>query len=170
MSTLFEVPLKPISGAEFSPCRTWRYALWRFWNWSTPPKLVAFIGLNPSTADEQINDPTIRRCIGFAKAWGFDGLFMLNAYGFRATDPADMKRAADPVGPEHDERLMHYRNRAQSFVAAWGAHCEPSRAARVCDLIGRRIDCLGRTKSGAPKHPLYLPRTAHRELYWSPAE
>lgn len=153
------------SGAEFSPCRTWRYSLWR--SWDTRP-LVAFIGLNPSTADEIRNDRTVRRCMGFAHAWGFGGLLMLNAYAFRATKPAAMKAAADPVGPDHDERLRNSRAFAAEFVAAWGNHCDQARAARVCQLIGRRIDCLGTTSSGAPRHPLYLKATTARKAFYSP--
>jgi hypothetical protein len=152
-------------GADFSPCRTWRFALWRRWD-SRP--LVAFIGLNPSTADETRDDPTVRRCIGFAKAWGYGGLLMLNAYAFRATDPAELQGAVDPIGPEHDKRLTTFRCCASAFVAAWGIRCEPERAARVCEVIGQRIDCLGKTKNGAPRHPLYLKTTTTRTPYWSP--
>lgn len=160
----------PESGAVFSPCGTWRYLLWRCWSeiGHGLPR-VAFVGLNPSTADESVDDPTIRRCIGFAKRWGFGGLTMLNAYAFRATDPADMKRARDPVGPGHDEFLKHAAKAVDAIVAAWGVHCEPYRAAKVCQLLDRSIECLGKTKDGKPKHPLYLRGDAARIPYWSPA-
>lgn len=152
------------TGAEFSSCRTWRYALWRFW--AEGPR-IAFIGLNPSTADEKRDDPTLRRCIGFARAWGFGGLYMLNAYAFRATDPAVLKRVADPIGPHQDRRLRSYVTRASALVAAWGVHCEPCRADRICALLRRSLDCLGRTKDGAPCHPLRLKKTTVREPYYS---
>jgi hypothetical protein len=166
-STLFESD-RLISGAQFSECRTWRYGLWRIWDWQGHANCVAFIGLNPSTADETLDDPTIRRCIGFAKRWGFGGCYMLNAYAFRATDPRVMKQAADPVGPGNDEALAYYRSRVGLIIAAWGVHCEPERERRVCEVIGQPIYCLGKTKDGRPKHPLYLRADTEREIFWSP--
>jgi len=154
------------TGAEFSPCRTWRYALWR--HWGDGPK-IAFIGLNPSTADETCDDPTVRRCIGFARSWGFGGLYMLNAYAFRATLPADLKSALDPIGPHQDRRLRHYARRADGLIAAWGTHCEPQRAARICTLLRQRLDCLGRTRNGSPCHPLYLSKATEREPFYTPS-
>ncbi|HVJ81095.1 MAG TPA: DUF1643 domain-containing protein [Planctomycetia bacterium] len=157
------------SGALFSPCRTWRYALWRRWNDEKRANCVAFIGVNPSTADEKDDDPTIRRCIGFAKSWGYGGLCMLNAYAFCATDPAALKSATDPIGPENDEALLRFTADSVAIVAAWGRHCGASRAEEVCRLVARPIECLGRNLSGSPRHPLYLPAGARRELYWRPA-
>jgi hypothetical protein len=153
-------------GADFSPCRKWRYALWREWGPCDPSRRVAFIGLNPSTADESIDDPTIRRCIGFAKSWGYSGLVMLNAYAFRATDPKDMKKAADPIGPDNDAKLAEYSEWCAAYVAAWGAHCSPSRARSVCEVIGHRIQCLGKTKDGHPKHPLYLASNTRLQPFY----
>jgi hypothetical protein len=165
LPNLFETVVEIESGADFSPCRTWRYGLWRRWD---ERPLLAFIGLNPSTADETRNDPTVRRCIGFARSWGYGGLLMLNAYGLRSTDPAGLWRVDDPVGPGHDERMREHAAQASACVAAWGVHCESSRAARVCEVIGRRVDCLGLTKGGAPRHPLYLKASSRRSLYWAP--
>lgn len=160
-------PAEPF-GATFSPCRTFRYALWRDWNWQGYANRVAFVGLNPSTADENVDDPTIRRCIGFAKAWGFGGIVMLNLYGFRATDPKAMLSALDRVGPGNDEELAYQRTRVGLIVAAWGAHAEQSRATEVCKILAKSIYALGSTKSGMPKHPLYLAKDTKLELYWSP--
>lgn len=147
------------SGAFFSTCRTWRYALWRRWG-KRSGRFVAFIGLNPSTADETINDPTVTRCINYAKRWGFDGMYMLNMFAYRATDPNDMKAATDPVGPRHDEWLRVYANRCALVVAAWGTHgIYLNRNRTVISLFRREgidLHCLGRTKDGHPKHPLYL--------------
>jgi hypothetical protein len=149
--------------AVLSPCRTWRYALER--RWGTGP-FVLFVGLNPSTADESVDDPTIRRCIGFAKAWGFGGLLMGNLFAFRATSPRDLCRALDPVGPDTDVWLGTLSVRASVVVAAWGAHpFALSRSEDVLALLGDDVCCLGTTKSGAPRHPLYLPKTAALSRY-----
>lgn len=157
-----------ICGAEFSPCRVYRYALWRQWNWQGYANQVMFIGLNPSTADETEDDPTIRRCIGFAKRWGFGGLLMMNAYAFRATDPKVMKAASDPTGPGNDEALSYRATQVGCVIAAWGAHCTPERERQVCDVVGKRIECLGRTKHGRPKHPLYLRADTERQFFYEP--
>src|SRR4028119_2392792 len=90
-------------GAIFDPTRTYRYALWRTWDAARPP--VAFVLLNPSTADARRDDPTIRRCANFARTWGFGGLEVVNLFAFRATHPTDLKCAADPVGPQNDVHL-----------------------------------------------------------------
>lgn len=144
------------TGATFSPCRTWRYVLWRVWNEALPK--VAFIGLNPSTADEMQDDPTIRRCMGYARSWGYGGIHMLNLFAFRATDPKDMKASFDPVGPENGRYLILWCASAQLRVAAWGAHGEfKNRGADVRSLLwDMDLHHLGLTKAGHPKHPLYL--------------
>jgi hypothetical protein len=163
------VAARPMTtGAFFSECRAYRYALWRDWDWQGYAHRVAFIGLNPSTADETQDDPTIRRCIGFAKAWGFGGLVMLNAYAFRATDPKNMRKAADPIGPANDEKLAYYATQVGCIVAAWGGHCSPSRERRVVDVVRQPVFCLGVTKDGRPKHPLYLPASAARVPFTVP--
>jgi hypothetical protein len=101
-----------------SPCRTYRYSLWR--EWIGGDGYVLFIGLNPSTADETNDDQTIRRCIGFAKAWGFAGVCMANLFAFRATDPKVMMQAADPVGRDNDAWLRTLSDAASLVVGAWG--------------------------------------------------
>lgn len=143
-------------GAVFSTCRKWRYLLRRQWEPGVEPLVV--IGLNPSTADETTDDQTIRRCIGYAQAWGCGGLLMMNAYALRSTDPRGLWRVDDPVGPENDEWLRHVAGLYPdtTFLAAWGAHCEPARAAAVAGLLPS-LACLGLTKAGAPRHPLYMP-------------
>jgi len=157
------------SGAEFSDCRKYRYVLWRRWDWQGYANQLMFIGLNPSTADESEDDPTVRRCIGFAKSWGFGGLLMMNAYAFRATDPKVMKKALDPVGRGNDEAFGYRRTQVGLIVACWGAHCSPEREKRVCEVIDKPIYCLGKTKAGRPKHPLYLRADTERELFWQPS-
>jgi len=156
------------SGAEFSECRTYRYVLWRRWDWQGCANQVMFIGLNPSTANETEDDPTIRRCIRFARDWGYGGLLMMNAYAFRATNPKVMKAAADPVGPGNDEAFGYRRSQVGMIVAAWGAHCPAERERAVCQAVGRTIHCLGKTKSGRPRHPLYLRADTKPEVFWTP--
>ena len=167
-NNLFDYRDDRASGAIFSDCRTWRYALWRRWDLGLSCDMVAFVGLNPSAADESIDDPTIRRCKNFAKKWGFDGMYMLNAYAFRATDPSDMKAAADPVGPKNDQLLRHYGSEVNAIVACWGAHCELTREVVVCQMIGKLVMSLGITKQGRPKHPLYLRADSKPEPFWRP--
>lgn len=142
------------SSAEFSPCRSYRYALERRWDDAGPT--VAFIGLNPSTADEQSNDPTIRRCIGFAQSWGFGSLSMVNLFAMRSKDPRLLYEAEDPIGPDNDRWIEKARRRADALIAAWGTRGtllgrDESVLAKHRDLL-----CLGVTKDGHPRHPLYL--------------
>lgn len=142
----------------FSPCRSYRYALWR--EWIGGEGYAMFVGLNPSTADETQDDPTIRRCIAFAKAWGYAGLCMTNLFAFRATDPKDMKAAADPVGPDNNKHLGMLAQRAGVVVAAWGANgTHRGRDAEVRAMLDQALHCLALTKDGHPGHPLYLPKT-----------
>lgn len=130
--------------------------------------MIAFVGLNPSTATEFKDDPTVRRCKNFAKEWGFDGMYMLNAYGFRATDPKDMKASMDPNGPGNDKALAYRSSQVGLVIAAWGVHCPVEREQEICRLIGRTIHCLGRTKEGRPRHPLYLRSDCKPEVFWEP--
>lgn len=146
--------------ATFSPCRKYRYTLWRIW---TPPahtlRPVMFIGLNPSTADELQDDPTIRRCVGFAKSWGFNGLVMTNLFAYRATKPEDMMTQEDPIGPENDGILGNLAAQTPVVVAAWGVHgTHANRAAEVLRKLPH-MHYLRFTAGGHPAHPLYLPKT-----------
>lgn len=127
---------------------------------------MAFIGLNPSTADETEDDPTVRRCINFAMDWGYDGMVMLNAFAFRATDPKVMKTHPEPVGPDNDAALKHWSDRVPRVVACWGTHgAHQGREAVVRRLIPH-LSVLGLTKDGHPKHPLYLPKGL-RPVLWA---
>jgi hypothetical protein len=115
--------------------------------------------LNPSTADEHSDDPTLRRCIGFARQWGLGGLNVVNLYAFRATKPADLWLAADPVGPENDRYLASAAATDELIVAAWGTHAKRERIQQVLALPGfDRLSCLQITKRGYPSHPLFLPK------------
>lgn len=98
---------------------------------------------------------------------------MVNAYAFKATKPRDMKRASDPIGPKNDTTLRRVVHGVLDLggvaVAAWGSHCSAERELQVCELIGRPLECLGRTKHGRPKHPLFLRADTSREPFWSPS-
>lgn len=127
--------------------------------------MVAFIGLNPSTADETTNDPTVTRCINFAKDWGFGGMFMLNIFAYRATDPDEMKAVVSPIGKENDDVLIQYDKEAALTIACWGNHgSHMGRGKEVLGMISR-LYCLGWNKTLAPKHPLYLPSDTKPRMY-----
>lgn len=147
----------PSCSAVFSPCRRYRYELWR--KWGDGPYAM-FIGLNPSTADETKDDPTIRRCIAFAKAWGYSALCMTNIFAFRATDPDVMKRERNPFGENNQHHLLKCASEAGIVIAAWGVHGTHANGdLAVRDLLSRigvTLQCLGRSKDGHPRHPLYL--------------
>jgi hypothetical protein len=152
------------SGAEFSQDRKYRYTLWRQWeeveNW------VAFIGLNPSIADETEDDPTVRRCINFAKKWGYSGMFMLNIFAYRATDPKEMKAAEDPIGIANNRYINITIYDSDRVVLCWGNHgSHIHRNAAVAELVSYHSNVVhfGLTKSREPKHPLYLSNNA--QLY-----
>lgn len=123
---------------------------------------VLFVMLNPSTADEHQDDPTIRRCVGFAQTWGYARLNVANLYALRATDPRDLFRHDDPVGPGNDLAVIQHARNADAIVVAWGAtqHPQPARADHVLDLLDAahgRVWCLGLTPAtGQPRHPLYV--------------
>lgn len=135
--------------------RLYRYLLVR--RWITGDNLVAFVGLNPSTADETEDDPTIRRCVRFAKDWGYAGLVMVNLFAWRATDPMDMRGVKDAIGTKNNEYLLLAQRECHKMVAAWGGNGDwLGRDKEVVSLL-RNLDCLDWTKMGAPKHPLYIP-------------
>lgn len=146
------------TGAEFSPCRRWRYTLWRIWDSECP--YCAFIGLNPSTATETENDPTVSRCINYARDWGYGGMYMLNLFAWRATDPDDMKAADEPVGEDNDAAILRIANAAGLVICAWGNHgAYRERSTGVKELLRAaniQVHCLTVTGTGEPGHPLYL--------------
>lgn len=147
--------------AVISPCGLYRYTLTRRWG---SGQTVNFIMLNPSTADASVDDPTIRRCIGFAKSWRLAGLVVTNLFAFRATDPADLWKAADPVGPENDRHIWEQAAEASLVICAWGnhgaknGHADAVRA--MLGTIGVELYALKLTGEGQPIHPLYQPAGA----------
>jgi hypothetical protein len=148
--------------AEFSPCRTYRYSLWRDWGVALDTRhdgYVMFVGLNPSTADEANDDPTIRRCISFAQAWGYRALCMTNLFAYRATVREEMTAQQHPIGPENNAALLRLANDALVVVAAWGTYgVHRGRDVEVRRMLPR-LHYLRLTKDGHPAHPLYLPGT-----------
>ena len=150
-----------IGSASLDRTRRYRYRLRR--DWQTSPRRVTFIMLNPSTADARVLDPTIRRCVGFARAWGFGGLDVVNLFAWRSTRPEALRRVADPVGPRNHAAIASALRESSLVVAAWG-NTAPAReqALRVCRLATRLrtpLFCLGTTLGGQPRHPLYVRRT-----------
>lgn len=155
------------SGAIFSTDERHRYALWRAWECVGPwPRLLAVVGLNPSTATHEVSDPTVTRCVKRARAMGFEGLAMLNLFSLRSTDPRGLLADEGWSGGElHDRILEDAAANAGMVIAAWGGPYSPralgriveARADEVVRLLGEyRFHCLGVTKGGHPRHPLYL--------------
>lgn len=147
-------------GAHLSTCGLYRYQLSRLWGLE---HALPFVMLNPSTADADIDDPTIRRCVGFARREGAGGIIVSNVYAFRATSPADMKAAVDPFGPDNDlwlNTLADWAARAnRSIVCAWGTNADENavkRTMRSLRTFGATTVCLGKTAGGHPRHPLYV--------------
>ena len=140
--------------ATFSNCRKYRYSLSRIWD--KKKKLVLFIGLNPSTANEEVDDPTIRRCVNYVKNWGYGGLIMVNLFAYRVTLPSGLKKVKYPIGEDNDKYIMTLSKKADITVAAWGNNGNLyGRDKQVFDLIPNLM-CLKLNKSGQAAHPLYL--------------
>ena len=159
--------LEKRSGAEFSPCSRYRYRLWRIWDESRP--FCLFLMLNPSTADEVDNDPTVERAERFSSRWGFGGLHVCNLFGYRATDPGNMKACPEPVGEGNDRAILDVSTMAGLVVCAWGNHgAHLGRAQHVENMLldaGVELCCLAVTKAGEPGHPLYLRQTLEPEAW-----
>lgn len=155
--------------AFLTPCRTWRYSLTRSWG-SNKDGLIeplVVVGLNPSTADETRDDPTIRRCMDYARRWGYGALHMLNLFAYRSTDPKALARINTlvAIGPENDAWLAKL-GRGRNVLVAWGRHGRsvcPLREDEVVNLLmseGAELVCLGVNKDGSPVHPLSQPKDA----------
>ncbi len=156
--------------ASFSTCGRYRYLLTREFGGELT---CLFVMLNPSTADAVHDDPTIRRCIGFAKREGFGRLEVVNLYGYMATKPADLFSCGEPVGDGNDEAIAEALGRADLVVAAWGNHgtFDIGRIEAFIDMIGlsgNRAKCFGLTGETQPKHPLYLRSDAELIDYLAP--
>jgi hypothetical protein len=157
-----------LKGATIDPSGKYRYSLWRIWNAELPK--VLFIMLNPSTADGDLDDPTIRRCIGFAKLWGYGSLEVVNLFAYRATNPDELKKCEDPIGPDNDIHIRRAATQTDKIIIAWGTMgvlYDRNRSVMKI-LCSFRTYCLDISNGGHPKHPLYI--AADRELIRYPFE
>lgn len=152
--------------ARLSPDGHYRYALSR--TWDPEKRTVLWVMLNPSTADGETDDATIRRCIGYTRAWGYGGLVVGNLFAWRATLPKDLPAGAKAVGPDNDRWLTQLAHRAELTICAWGAHRRAAeRAGDVIELL-RDLHVLKLTANGSPHHPLRLPADRF-PTPWTPA-
>jgi len=146
------------STAVYSDCERYRYSLIR--QWHDTGRKVLFVMLNPSTATEFQNDPTVQRCERRARALGFGGFAVTNIFAYRATDPAQMRAQADPVGPENDQAIADGVDWADQIICGWSNHgAHLGRGAKVTALLRRMqkpLYVLRLTKPGHPMHPLYV--------------
>lgn len=141
--------------AEISKCGRYRWWLRRQWI-PDNGRVVCFVMLNPSTADASIDDPTIRRCMRYARDWGYSTLSVRNLFALRATDPGELKTAANPTGGLEGDHNLFAARTADLVVAAWGAWVPFGRDHEVMSMLaGVPVHCLGTTKGGGPRHPLY---------------
>lgn len=163
--------MKSPSGAKFSACRRWRYLLWRRWDEAKPA--ANFLMLNPSTADEWQLDPSCTRARNYAERWGFGALIVTNLFGWRATDPAKMKAAREPVGRGNDAAILRAAREAAIVVCAWGNHGEHlERGEKVRSMLHLsrvKLHVLKTNAGGHPAHPLYLPQTLTPAVFPPPS-
>lgn len=145
------------SVAAYSDCERYRYMLERVW--ADGPRLL-YVMLNPSKATEVRNDPTVERCERRARALGFGGMRVANLFAWRATDPADLRRAEEPVGADNDAAIREAAGWADEVLCGWGAHGTHLARGDVVERMlrgtGRRLTHLGVTRQGLPRHPLYV--------------
>jgi hypothetical protein len=146
--------------AILSKDNKYRYQLSRIWDEEKPK--VLFIMLNPSIADTDIDDPTIRKVITFAKSWDYGGIFVGNLYAFRSTDPKVLRYINNPIGEDNIQHIQHLIGLTERVIYAWGNHQkEPS---WLCDLVDIPY-CIDVSKNGIPKHPLYLKSELQPKLF-----
>lgn len=148
--------------AVISSCGLYRYRLSRDWD---EGKRIVFIGLNPSTADAEVDDPTIRRLIGFSRDWGYTGFGILNLFAYRAMDPRKLRECVDPVGPDNHQFIAAACDSKLLTVAMWGKGGEYRNEGRFVGRLFSNLMCFGKNKDGSPKHPLYLPKETELVKY-----
>lgn len=143
----------------WSPCKLYRYILWRTVRFVNYPKYIAWIGLNPSTATEYEDDNTIRRCRNYTRRWGYDAMVMLNLFAYRSTDPGRLRKVDDPIGKDNDRWLRVVTKAADKIVCCWGRHGKfLERQNQVVSMLrnNRATLCLlAQNQDGTPLHPLY---------------
>jgi len=156
--------------ALYSECERYRYLLEVRWNPDRGAEFCQFVGLNPSTATETSDDPTLRRCKSFAAGWGYGGVLMTNAAAFRATDPQEMLSADEAIGAENTPEWIAALG-CDLVVCAWGVwgdRCLDGQCDAIRAALGHRAHYLRLTKSGSPAHPLYLPKTLTPQPWGEP--
>lgn len=144
----------------------YRYLLWR--EWDTSNKTVSFIMLNPSRADAEINDPTITRCINFAKSWGYGRLEVVNLFAYRTSKPSLLKQVVEPIGKDNDRYILESVKRCDLVILAWGNHGTwQQQDLYVLQLLKKHnhLYSLGITKKGCPRHPLYLRSNTQPQMF-----
>lgn len=151
--------------SQLSPCLTYRYRLDRIWDDSKPS--VLFVLYNPSTADANQDDPTLRRCIGFAQSWGYGELCVINLYSLRTPDPNVLRGHTQPKGSEHERSFQEALEGHSDVICAWGLQGGP--ISSHFSPGTHRIFHLGLNRDSSPKHPLYLPSNTLRQE-WQPME
>lgn len=160
------------STAVYSECERYRYSLTRIWE--PDGKRVLFVMLNPSTATEVQNDPTVERCERRARHLGYGAFRVTNIFAWRATDPRDLRKAAEPVGPDNDTALIEGATWANDIIAAWGVHgAHQARGEMVAKVLKAQqtpLYHLGLSKHGHPRHPLYLPYAQAPVRWAQPSE
>lgn len=155
------------SGANFDETKNYRFSLWRIWD--NKELKILFLMLNPSTANDETDDPTIRRCVNFAKSWGYGGIVVVNLFSLVSSDPAKLLTVTDSIGVDNDSVILKAAGNAEKIVVAWGAFREArARGEDVLRMLyenGYEVYCLGKTKDGHPKHPLYLRSNLKPMIY-----
>ena len=144
----------------------YRYLLWR--EWDSQSKTISFIMLNPSRADAQVNDPTITRCIKFAKSWGYGRLEVVNLFAYRTSKPSLLKQATEPIGRDNDRYIIKSVLKSDRIILAWGNHgAWQQQDIYIVELLKNynHLYSLGMTKRGCPRHPLYLRSTTKPQKY-----
>lgn len=150
--------------ATLSRSRIYRYTLWR--RWSDGSRYVNFICLNPSTADESVDDPTVRKCVKFARSWGYDALCITNLFAYRATDPKVLKKFSNPIGYGNNRHLLIVAKDASLIVAAWSQYGGFMHRSTAVRRLLQRFDLhYLRITNGEPWHPLYLPDRTRPSLW-----
>lgn len=162
-----------ISQAFISKDELYRYSLTRYTDpVFTADNTLVFIMLNPSTADANTDDPTIRKCKGFSERWGFRNFAVINLYAFRSTNPKELWKVEDPIGPQNNWCIEDHIKSFKHFICAWGNNAKKERVDEVCFILenwDRKLWCLDVNASGMPKHPLYVPYEKAVQKWIQPA-
>jgi hypothetical protein len=154
--------------AMFSDDRRYRYCL-RRWSHSGNPRSLAIVMLNPSTADDKVDDPTTSRMLRFCERDGFNDYTAVNLFALVSPHPRDLRRAPDPVGPDNDRWVRTCTAQYDVVVVAWGTNGElMGRARCILETLTRELWCFGQTQDGHPKFPLYIPSGTPLERFRSP--